>query len=158
MFATLKKAGVLTIENFMYLFESGSSYKVTSIGIELDRLPKQFPDLDDLNSFHLDEFYPVWRSYIRRNCRYFSFRPSVSALGFGPRVSRLLHLSGIHLKYPIVRATRVAQLHSIAFELRNFMFKIVIYCECNRSRGTFGRNMVEYHMVRGPKPRAEMIE
>ena len=35
------------------------------------------------------------------NCRYFSFRASVSRLGFAPRVLRLLHLSGIHLKYPM---------------------------------------------------------
>jgi hypothetical protein len=55
----------------------------------------------------------VWRSYIQRNCRYFSFRASVSRLGFAPRVLRLLHLSGIHLKYPIVGAT-IAELHSIA--------------------------------------------
>ena len=43
----------------------------------------------------------MWRSYIQRNCRYFSFRASVSRLGFAPRVLRLLHLSGIHLKYPM---------------------------------------------------------
>ncbi len=34
----------------------------------------------------------VWRSTIERNCRYFSFRASVSRLGFAPRVLRLLHL------------------------------------------------------------------
>ena len=75
----------------------------------------------------------------------------ISALGF-----RLLHLSGIHLKYPIVRT--IALISCTTFELRSFMFKLLFIANATRSRSTFGRNMVEYYMVRGPKPRAEMIE
>ena len=101
----------------------------------------------------------VWRSYIRRNCRYFSFRPSVSALGFGPRVSRPLHLSGIHLKYPSVRTElhNCTQLHNIRITQASCLNCYLLRMQ-HEARGTFGRNMVEYHMVRGPKPRAEMIE
>ena len=96
---------------------------------------------------------------IGRNCRYFSFRASVSRLGFAPRVSRLQPVAWIHLKYPIVRAPGTWQatrhpnrddqsctiaLNCTTLELR-FMFKLLFIANATRSRGTFGRSMVEYH-------------
>ena len=94
----------------------------------------------------------------------FSFRPSVSALGFGPRVSRLLRPVASNSS-TLAQATRhphgdgsctVALIAQIRITCS--MFKLLFIANATRSRGTFGRNMVEYHMVRGPKPRAEMIE
>ena len=50
-------------------------------------------NVKDMNSmFRGAASFTVWRSTIGRNCRYFSFRASVSRLGFAPRVLRLLHL------------------------------------------------------------------
>ena len=84
----------------------------------------------------------------------------ISGLGFGPRFRAsgfALHLGG-HLKYPMVR-TRVAQLHSTAaIRITQLQVKLLFIANATRSRSTFGGNMVEYHMVRGPKPRPEMIE
>ena len=112
---------------------------------------------------------PVWRSYIRRNCRYFSFRASVSRLGFAPRVSRLLRpvasTSSTPLcvpwqgsRTPMETTSGVALLHSLYVQHWNTcsMFKLLFIANATRSRSTFGGNMVEYHMVRGPKPRPEM--
>ena len=80
------------------------------------------------------------------------FRASVSGLGFA------LHMGG-HPKYPMVVLPELhncTQLHNI--RIRSFMFKLLFTANATRSRGTFGRNMVEYQMVRGVKPRRENLE
>ena len=56
-----------------------------------------------------------------------------------------------------MRATRVA-LNCTTFELRSFMFKLLFIANATRSRSTLRRNMVEYQMVRGVKPRRENLE
>ena len=76
------------------------------------------------------------------------FRPSVSALGPAEAPARGLGPpppQWHHLKYPIVTNA----FNCTTFELRSFMFKLLFIAKATRSRGTFGRNMVEYQMVRG---------
>ena len=101
----------------------------------------------------------MWRSTIRRNCRYFF----ISALGFGPRFRPSGFAppppSGIQLEYPGTGTmeTGVAQLHSIAqIRITCSMFKLLFIANATRSRSTLRRNMVEYQHSRGPKPRAEI--
>jgi hypothetical protein len=100
--------------------------------------------------------WAVWRSYIQRNCRYFSFRASVSGLGFGPRVSPSTWAATSSTPWCVPELHNCTQL--LQFESRSFKFKLLFIANATRSRSTFGGNMVEYHMVRGPKPRPEMIE
>ena len=113
---------------------------------------------------------PVWRSTTGRNCRYFSFRASVSRLGFAPRVSRLLRpvasTSSTPLcvpwqgsRTPMETTSGVALLHSIVQHWNTCsMFKFLFIANATRSRSTLRRNMVEYQMVRGVKPRRENLE
>ena len=98
----------------------------------------------------------MWRSYIRRNCRYFSFRASVSGLGFGPRVSRLHHLvasSTSSTPLCVLQSCTIA-LNCTTFELRSFiMFKILFICECN----TKPKYLLQKHggVPHGPRPETE---
>jgi hypothetical protein len=79
-------------------------------------LPDLRPDLEAALGSSDVEAESVWRSYIQRNCRYFSFRASVSGLGFGPRVSRLLHLVASTSSTPLCVLPELhncTQLHNI---------------------------------------------
>ena len=73
----------------------------------------------------------------------------ISGLGFGPRVSRLLHLVASTSSTPWCLLH--AQLHNIRITVRSFMFKLLFIANATRSRSTFGGNMVESGHITNPR-------
>jgi hypothetical protein len=94
----------------------------------------------------------------------------LSAVDFGRRFRPSgfrLHLSCIHLKYctplcvlPELHNHDCTQLHNIRITSTQLMFKFKLYLLRMQPEAEVpsAETMVEYRMVRGPKPRAEMIE
>ena len=95
----------------------------------------------------------MWRSYIRRNCRYFSFRASVSGLGFGPRPPPPHSVASTSSTPLCVLQSCTIALNCTTFELRSFMFKILFICECN----TKPKYLLQKHggVPHGPRPETE---